>query len=30
MTPQNTHKIFIPQKYIYFSEIPKNIEIQNF
>ena len=32
MTPKNIHKIFIPQKYIYFSETPppQNIEIQNF
>ena len=30
MTPKNIHKIFIPQKNIYFSVNPKKIEIQNF
>ena len=30
MTTKNIHKIFIPPKNIHFSEIPKNIEIQNF
>ena len=30
MTPKNIHKIFIPKKYYFFRNPPKNIEIQNF
>ena len=30
MTPKKIHKTYKPPKNIYFSENPKNIEIQNF
>ena len=28
--PQNIHKMFIPQKILFFLKTPKNIEIQKF